>query len=185
MHPPAWVLKRLQELHPQVRLGWVGEDRKGPDDDINKGHFALIQLYHSRDASRTYFGDSWNARGPIFGKPFDPLQREPRYLMDVSKGDVCQGRVIEMLKRWMRPMRERFMESAVQKGRDYASQVSDQAGQMGSEMYWRAQQTSATRPEPLAKKFLTKADKKKLSGESEVNLADTYMQLPTNAMPMV
>lgn len=184
MHPPEWVLKKLQELHPQVRLGWIGQDREGSEDELNKGHFALIQLYQVRDSERTYFGDEWSDRGPIYGKPFDRLSRVPRYLADLTSEDVFSGRAIALLQRWMRPMKDRFMESAKEKGAGYQSSIDNLAGEMGEEMYWKSKQTDATRPEPVAKKFITEKDKKRLSGEAATGVADVFTKVP-DAQPMM
>lgn len=103
MHPPAHICKALANLHPQLRLGWMGGERVKVDEQ-NVGHFAVVQLYNVRDVG-TYedprtikqFWDvedyvDWDDgelkfrrayRGPLFNKTggvtpdWDPLFRIP------------------------------------------------------------------------------------------------------------
>ena len=92
MEAPRWITEELYKLHKEARLGWAGVDR-GPDDDLNKGKFALIQLYHVRDAARTFYGDFWGDRGPIFGRSYDRLQKVPILLSLIEPAYVFSGRV--------------------------------------------------------------------------------------------
>lgn len=173
MEAPRHITDKLYDLHKQVRLGWVGEDR-GPEDELNKGKFALIQLYHRRDAERTYYGDPWNDRGPIFGRSFDRLARVPIMLHLIEPEDVFSGKVVVDLKRWMTPIGKRMLESARERGKQYQTEVDNLAGEMGSRMYWDAHHGgSATIPE--AQKFLTAEDKAVLSGETIRGVENTFV----------
>ena len=174
MEAPKHITEALYKLHKQVRLGWIGREH-GPTEELNQGSFALIQLYHTRDAANTYYGEPWNDRGPIFGRSYDRLQRLPILLHLVSPDDVFSGRVVSTLKRWMMPIGQRMLESAREKGKMYQSSIDDLAGEMGTRMYWDAHHGgSATIPE--AKKFLTPEDKAVLSGETIRGVENTYVQ---------
>lgn len=183
MWSPRWVDEELYRVHKQCRLGWVGQER-GPEDELNKGYFGLIQLYHKRDADKTFFGDKWGDRGPLFGRSFDPIVWVPIYLMDIEPVKVFDGSVIGLLKQWIRPMRDRFMASAREKGEAYQTQLDNLAGEQGSYMHWKAQQTDSTRPEPLAQKFVTPHDKAVLAGDTIKGVKDAFTKLPVDAQPM-
>jgi hypothetical protein len=184
MHAPEWVCNELYRLHPQVRLGWVGQDRSGPDDELNKGKFALIQLYAVRDSERTYFGDAWNDRGPIFGKTYDRLFRIPRILELIEPEDVFSGKIVMLLKRWMTPIKNRVTDSRREKGRKYKAQLDDLAGAMGEELYWKGQHATS-RPPVVANKFLSDKEKAIINGDVPSKISEnTYTEMPANAQPM-
>jgi hypothetical protein len=181
MHPPQWVVDEIKRIHPQARLGWEGLERKGSEEELNKGRFALIQLYHARDAAKTFL-TPWANRGPVFGKHFDSLFWTPIYVIDVAAEDVFSGRIITMLKRWMRPMRERYVESAIAKGSEYQTQCDDIIGEAADEMYSLAHRSTDGGAPVVAKKFLTLEEKKILSGDFDTNVKDTW--LPENQTPV-
>ena len=72
-------------------------------------------------------------RGPIFNKrggttrDWDPLFRVPIFVatlneeFGVSVEDILTGRIVEHIKRWMRPIVQRVTESAVEQGKDSVS----------------------------------------------------------------
>jgi len=184
MHAPDWVSDELYRIHKNCRLGWVGQDREGPDDELNKGTFGLIQLYHRRDAEKTYFGDFWNDRGPIFGRSFDSLFWVPIYIVDVPPVQVFDGTVIELLKRWMIPFKQRYMEAALEKGQQYKTMVDDLAGEQGSYMFWKSRQTDAASDRTTTYAETTEEDKKVLAGEKLTDLTQTFTELPAEAQPM-
>jgi hypothetical protein len=139
MHPPKHILDKLQELHPQVRIGWLSEELPGgspdlSDDTENRGCFALLQLYHQRDSDRTYL-TPWDSRGPVYGKPYDPLVRTPIWVRCFTKQEVFSGDVIGALQVMMTPLKERYEVSARAKGGAEATKVKDMAGQ-GGEYLW-------------------------------------------------
>lgn len=184
MEAPSHITEALYRLHPQVRLGWIGEDRLSPDEPLNKGKFALLQLYHVRDAERTYYGDPWGDRGPVFGRPYDRLMRVPIMLHLVSAEDVFSGRIVFDVKRWMMPIRQRVEDAARERGREYQRQLDDLAGEIGSEMYWEAHNGgSATLTTPY--KDLTDDDKAVLGGETIRGVENTFVDnMKTNAPPI-
>ena len=185
MEAPRSICEALYRLHKHVRLGWVGEDRTGPEDEPNKGKFALLQLYTARDASRTFYGDPWSDRGPIYGRPFDRLQRVPIMLTLVEPQDVFSGKIVADLKRWMKPIGQRMLASAREKGAEYQSQLDDLAGEAGEHLYWSSQQTGAARPPVVAQKFLTEHDKAVLAGDTIHGVKDAFVNnIATGGEPL-
>lgn len=186
MHPPEWICKELERLHPQLRLGWVGQERRRPDEDLNKGCFALIQLYHSRDHARTYF-TPWHTvdnRGPVYGSRFDPLARFPIYLADIEPADVFSGACLPAIKRWMRPMKERYMESAKEKGKQYEAEVQDMAEGAADYMLWSANKPDSTSDRTVTNAEVTEYDKAVLRGEVKKDLTEAFTNTG-NGMPLM
>jgi hypothetical protein len=141
MHPPAHILKKLQELHPQARLGWWAESAPGcppdmTDDTDNRGHFCLLQLYHVRDFERTYLA-AWDEAGPVYGKDYDRMSRVPVRLATFTKAQVFSGDILDSVKEMLRPFKERFETSARAKGAAEASRVKDMAGEAGEYLWHR------------------------------------------------
>lgn len=165
MYPPAWVCKKIEEVHPWARLGWQGRERKTADE-LNAGQFVVLQLYHQRDAKRTLL-HPWNDQGPIFGSRFDPLQRVPIMVKSVTNEDVFSGRVLDLLKEWITPLKQRIDETEAETSRDLDRKYSDMAREHVSHLHHAAMKTGATRPKPVAKKYLTKREKDLLSGNVE------------------
>ena len=107
MQPPSTVCETLFRKHNQLRIGWAGE----PGPGLNKGTFALIQLYHINNYGNVDDPNSileyWQGtsrlgesgvmervkidRGPIFSKhgtercDYDPLTRVPIYVMSLNE----------------------------------------------------------------------------------------------------
>lgn len=173
MHPPSWICKELERIHPQLRLGWVGRDRSGPADELNKGSFALIQLYHQRDASRTFF-TPWNATGPVFGTDYDRLARVPVYLADIEPQDVFSGACIPLIRRWMRPLKERVVEAQVAKGREYESSNQDLAEAQTDYMLWHASKSDMS-DRTVTNSDLTAHDKAVLDGATKQDLTEAFV----------
>lgn len=183
MIPPTWICKELERLHPQLRLGWVGKPREG--DELNQGFFALIQLYHSRDAERTFF-TPWHTienRGTIYGSRFDPLMRLPIYLADIEPADVFSGACLPAIKRWMRPMKERHMESAIEKGKAYEAEVQDMSEGAADYMLWSANKPDSTSDRTITNADVTEHDKAVLRGETKRDLTETFVNTG-NGMPL-
>lgn len=174
MHPPQHIVDELQRLHKWVRLGWMGFDRTGPEDELNKGTFVLLQLYHQRDLFRSCEGLFLN-RGPIFGKRYDPLQRFPIMKARIHPKDVFSGKVVHLLKYMMKPIRQRVIESALAKGKDYDRQVSELGGEMGEYMYWRANKFDSPRDRTRTKDDVTAEDKAVLRGERKKDLTTAFL----------
>lgn len=110
MYAPSDACKALYELHPQLRLGWVGYERR-KEDDLNAGSFAVVQLYNVRDAGTpdepVSFREFWHVmplltengelinrridRGPIYNRfggstpDWDPLFRVPMFIMTLDQ----------------------------------------------------------------------------------------------------
>lgn len=179
MHPPEWICKELERIHPHLRLGWVGYARKSGEDELNKGVFALIQLYHSRDASRTFYTlwETVENRGPVFGSRYDPLSRTPIYVSELAPEDVFSGACIPMIRRWMRPMKQRYMESAVAKGKQYESDNQDLAEAQADYMLWHANKTDGSSDRTITNADLTKHDKAVLAGETKKDLTSTFTKV--------
>lgn len=150
MEPPSWVCRKVAEVHPQARLAWDGD----------LGKYGLIQLYSKRDASAT-FREPWNSRGPIFsksGRPapdWDLLSRIPIYLIELNWQDVHSGKIVQIVKRWVRPIAARIHESALEKGKATESKVQDMEGELAAKIYKEGQANGAGAPIE-ARKFYKK-----------------------------
>ena len=109
MHPPSLVCQQLKRVHPHLRLAWVGRP-KICEDEVNPGHFAVVQLFARRDVGTDenpkIFQELWHLtsradnfgaservrieRGPIFNSlggtspDWDPLFRVPVFAMEVT-----------------------------------------------------------------------------------------------------
>ena len=110
MHAPAWVCRRLHDLHPQLRLAWAGREKKY-EGELNPGSFALVQLYHISDTGKsddlTTYRMLWDTesyqgkdgevrtrrveRGPVFNKSggcsrdWDPAFRVPVFVATLDE----------------------------------------------------------------------------------------------------
>jgi hypothetical protein len=148
MEPPSEICRKLAEVHPQARIGWDGE----------LGKYALIQLYHQKDAATT-LKEPWNARGPIYGKngkpapDWDHFSRVPIYLLELSPSDVHSGKIVEIVKRWMRPIATRMRETAIEKGKEVEQKAQEMSDGIASKIYRDGQRDGAGAP-IVAKKFV-------------------------------
>lgn len=179
MHPPNWVVEKLEEIEPSTRLGWVGEDRTSPDDELNKGTFAILQLFRKR-ASKKMICERWKGRGPVYGSSYDLLTHDPVWIINVSKEDVFSGKVVALLKRWVTPIQERLDAVNVQRGRDYESNIQDMAHELGTELYRKAQASSDS-CRYVANKHVTQKEKDIVSGKGKESVADVFK---TKAVPL-
>tara|TARA_B100000809_G_C14971196_1_gene470996 strand:+ start:122 stop:667 length:546 start_codon:yes stop_codon:yes gene_type:complete len=179
MNPPNWVVNKLEEIEPSTRLGWIGEDRISPDDEPNKGSFALLQLFRKR-ATKKLICDRWKNRGPVFGSRYDPLTHDPVWIINISKEDVFSGKAISLLRRWVTPIQERLDEVNVQAGRNYESTIQDMAHELGTELYKNAQASSDS-CRYVANKHITKKEKDIISGEGKSSVSDVFR---TKAAPL-
>jgi hypothetical protein len=151
-YAPPHVCRALSEFHPQLRLGWDGE----------LGKFGLIQLYARRAAAQT-FRHRWNIdsfNGPVFSRSgrvtpdWDPWTRTPIYLIDVDPADVHSGAIVQMAKRWARPIVARMYKDAKQRARQTETDMEAMGREMGHDLY-RGSQSSSERGPVVAKKFVT------------------------------
>ena len=175
MHAPDWVSEALYRVSPNARLGWAGEERTSDEEELNKGTFALIELYSKRDARHTLL-EKWNKRGPIFGRDWDRMTDVPVYVIEVDTKDVFSGKIVKLVKRWLTPIQERFDEINLERGREYESMANDITGAMAERMVWKANRTDATSPEHIPNKHMTKRDKAILTGDYEKeNLKEKFL----------
>jgi len=175
MHPPNHIVEELYRVTKDARLGWDGASKT----------FALIQLYHTRDSERTFFGDFWRGRGPVFGHSYDPLQKVPMLIAHVKPEEVFSGKVIPMVRRWLTPIKERTMASARKKGHEYQSQLNDLAEAGGDRLYWQAQRGTSSSTQ-IANKFVTEDDKALLRGDKIKGVENSFVEkLTTGGMPIV
>jgi len=114
-------------------------------------------------------------RGPIFSangstKPdWDPLFRIPIFVMTVDEAyqdeqgrplhehDMYSGRVIEVVKYFLKRIEDRVMDSAVQKGEALDSHMEDMSDEMGDYLWREANQSYQTHVN-MAKKHIQKRD---------------------------
>ena len=177
MHPPKHILDKLQELHPQIRLGWLSaEDPACPKDTSgdteNRGCFALLQLYHARDATHTYL-TPWDGHGPVYGKPYDLLARTPIWVTTFTKQEVFSGDVLGEVKKMLTPLKDRYLESAKAKGAMESKQIKDLSGAAGEYLWHR--KNKKDNANNTARKF----EKPVEITKSSDNLKDAYLNTAT------
>jgi len=154
MIPPNHVLDKLQSLDHTIRLGWWAEAAGGKDttdDKDNRGCFVLLQLFHKRDADNTFL--SVFDAGPVYGKPYDVLMRQPILIKCYSKQEVFNSDIIgEVITMKSKTVRERYNESAIAKGKYEADSIADLGGQAGEDLWRRhGKRDNASN---VAKKFI-------------------------------
>jgi len=169
VHAPEWVSKELERLHPQARLGWIGQDRLSSEEPLNKGSFFLLQLYHPRDAERTLHF-AWDSAGPIWGSRFDPLRRVPFIMRPLTKEEVFSGQVLQIVREMMMPLKERIYSGLEREGRELEEGLNDLCGSAGEKMYWDSKRLDHA--VPLADKFISEEDRALESGENNTDLSD-------------
>jgi hypothetical protein len=167
------AIAALRELCPDARWAWYGKPKHGESEELNRGQFALLQLYRRHEASGALY-EQWGDKGPIFGAPFDRDRYEPLWLANFTPEDVFALRFVPVVRRWMRPLRARLVESAQQRGLDYENEIKQLAGRIGDEMWWRSQRSTDT-PIVVPKKFLTKEDKAVLCGDAMRDVRNDFM----------
>lgn len=154
MIPPNHVLEKLQQLDPTIRLGWWGEAAGGKDesdDTENRGCFVLLQLYHKRDTERTFL--SVFDAGPVYGKPYDSLMRQPILVKCYTKQQVFNSDIIgEVIEMKSTTVRDRYNKSALEKGKREADELADLGGQIGQDLWSRHKKRDNA--SNVAKKFV-------------------------------
>lgn len=168
MFVPAWVAKKVAEVDPQARIGWVGyDDAAGPwatvqvmrctDDGESfqeeipreNGHFALIKLIPKRLAERFNGGTPWDKRGPIYAKngssrpDWDVHSRVPYRICNLAKGDVYQGRVHFFLKIWNMPWEEQQKLDLEISAKRWDDRVGEMSGEMADKLLWNANKSDS------------------------------------------
>ena len=174
MHAPDWVCTELERIHPWVRLGWLGEKRQSPDEELNKGSFFLLQLYHARDAALTMYCP-WEDAGPVWGSRYDPLRRVPVIIQPMTTEEVCSGEVIRLLRKMMNSnITKDAVDSRAEAGKQFQQEVDDVAEASGERA--RHARKKLDHAVPYAKKFLTQEEKDMLSGDCDNDrLSDIYL----------
>ena len=168
MEAPAEAVRRLHRLNHMARLAWFGHERH-PDDEgeLNHGAFALLQLYPRHLEDETMY-EPWSDKGPVYGASWDANRYAPVWLANFTKEEVSEKHgfpFLEKVKRWMRPMTERVMESAKQRGLDEESRIRDPAEEAGDRLWHDGQRSTTNSKNIVASKFLTAEDKYVLSGD--------------------
>jgi len=130
---------------------------------LNAGDFAVVQLYHSKDAGtpadpKTYFMH-WlelpDFRGPIFAKngstrPDWNESRWPIFVANlgefgITKEEVFSGAFLNAIKYWLRPARVRLEENARAMGRELKSKAADIAAEQTDFLWSQANEAAADR----------------------------------------
>ena len=128
MVPPAWVLNKLVEIEPSIRLGWDGTT------------FVLIQIMHRREpAASDLFGTPWDNAGPVYGPHFDPVEYLAKAIKDVSVQDVMSGHIIDRARWWTRAVAERLAEIKRKEEAEIARERRDRAEAAADKFHWGLQ----------------------------------------------
>jgi hypothetical protein len=175
MQAPLWVCKELSRLDSGFRIGWVGRNRKYPDE-LNPGDFALVSLAKKSDIGDLgqpripnelwsvtdkvdAFGQVYRARidrGPIFNKEggltpdWDQLFYVPVYIAKfvdygLTNEAVVHGAVIALVREWQTSLKNRVLGSAARKGRELKETVQEMAREQGKFLWREAQKSTSTR----------------------------------------
>jgi len=168
MHAPEWVCKEIERLHPYLRLAWLGEDRQSPDEDLNKGAFFLLQLYHVRDAELTMLFP-WDRAGPIWGSSFDPLQRVPIIVCPLETQAVFDGSVLKLVKDMSENITTRMRRAINEEAQGFQDKIDEMADEWGDYLYYKRHRHDGNWSSD-AKKFLTKEDKDMMSGDYDPHI---------------
>lgn len=181
MHPPQRILDQIERLHKWARLGWKGtEDTYDAQGKLLKkaqpdeGTFMLLQLYHKTDVDKSISG-LWPNEWPVYGSKYDKLDRIPVMVGMFSKEEVFSGECLVKLRHWMKPIRQRIIESALEKGQAYERQVQELAGEQGSFLYWKAKRKPEGGKKLVSKSDVTEEDKAVLRGERMRNLREAFL----------
>ena len=169
MRAPEHICRDLERVHQWARLGWYGSDADG--------RFALLDLYPAPLAART-LELRWDDMGPVYGSDYDRLARVPIVKGWFTPKEVFGGYVIPALRRMLTPLVDRVRKANEQHARDRKSERKDLAGQMGEELYWKAQRSSTPGP-TIADKHITKEEKARVNGDWEASVPDDEPALPS------
>ena len=161
MRPPEWVSLDVERENKYARLAWHGEEQQ----------FAVVDLVPAPLVKRM-IKEPWGNRGPVFGSYFDRLRRVPVWVDNVDTSDVMSGRVAHLVRRWSTPLKKRLEDRHEATKREQADSVSNVAGEMGEEMYWRAQRSSeGGTGTHIPNKDLTQADWEKSNWDWKARVA--------------
>ena len=170
MHAPEWVLKEIELLHPQVRLGWDGQE------------FWVLQLYQKRDSDLTMYCP-WDRAGPVQGSYFDPQRRVPVMLCPVSARDVFSGKVKTLVKEMLQPITQQILESRDEAGKALRDDIDDMSEGWAEYLMHRKKDPNRDW-KPMPDKDLTKEDKNVLTGDHDADerLMNFYHRTQTPAV---
>jgi hypothetical protein len=163
LYPPSAICEGLYKIHPWLRLAWHMRAKTDPDE-CNPGSFAVIQLYHRRDAGtpddpKTYllhWEEAGEGRGPIFNRhggtspDWDILSRFPIYVANLSefgitREQVFSGEFLNTIKYWLRPSRVRIEENAREMGKELKHKAAEIAGEQTDYLWSEANRADADR----------------------------------------
>ena len=163
LYPPSAVCEQLYRVHKYLRLAWHCRPDKYVGE-MNPGDFAIIQLYHIKDAGtqdnpNTYllhWAEQGVSRGPVFSRngstfrDWDPLFRVPIYVANlqehgITKEQVFSGEFINTIKFWLRPFRARCEENVNELNRDMKNRIDDIAREKTDYLWSLANRSDADR----------------------------------------
>lgn len=166
MHPPLHMLRMLESIHKWVRVGWVGRDSvyasQAGLSENDPGAYALLDLYPQRLA-RMSFQLHWDDMGPVYGSPYDRLQRVPIVKAWVSPTKLFNGDCVPMLRHMIMPLAKRIREANEKVLKEREAWRRNLAGEMAERMVWDAHHSPHS-SKKVARKHLTRSEKESLSG---------------------
>jgi hypothetical protein len=168
MIPPPDAVKELLDLHPTARWGYCGTT-----NETGEPEFALLEIYPRHEAKNKMY-EPWDGRGPVFGPAFDPETHEALWLWTFTRHDLQTKAFVPLVKRWRTPLRQRMIESAKERGKQWDATIDGLAEEMGCDMYRRAQRSNH-HGEVVAKKFLTTEERAVIAGDTIRDLSDDFM----------
>jgi len=195
MYVPSTVCKQLFRLHPQLRFAWMGRERQN-EEDLNAGDFAVVQLYHIKDAGtpdepNTFYMHWPRGAGPIYNRnggstrDWDPLFRMPILVarlgdFGISKEEVLSGAVISQLESWIDwEKNKRVVEHRRKMGRDMVSKFDDLAGEMTDYLWHEGNKASETSINTIPWKDSKKELERSLAkGQQRRHQLEHYYDIP-------
>jgi hypothetical protein len=171
MRVPEWAVEELAKIYKPARLGFW-KRRENSD-----GAFFLLELRPARRAEAEYY-EFWNNRGPIFGANFDRVTQVPVMVYEFSIEDVMYGRFIPKVRRMLTSVRQRIKEKHEANNKQYREGIEELAGQIGSEMFWKAKR-DCDGASHIPSKDLTPQEKDLLTGDWRANIRETPAPQPS------
>ena len=155
MEISPWVCRALAQVNPLARLAWAGRPRKTPDElnagsyalvrlyraqDVGplQAPYLIQELWDVTNAADRHgkLDRRGIVRGPIFsrtGRPtrdWDEHAWVPVYVANfndfgVSNDTIARGGFLPLMRRWMRPIKDRVLESATAAEKDLAHKTRE------------------------------------------------------------
>ena len=117
------------------RLPWVADPVEGSDGATRLKRVNRGPIFNKKGGTRLDWDSAF--RVPIFVATLDEAY-------DISTNDVLTGRFLDVVRRWMIPIKRRVRESAIEAGRNLESKANDVAGEIADAVQFEANKPDAS-----------------------------------------